>query len=209
MRLLYGTGNPAKFEVMWEMVAGLPIELVSPRQIGLNLPEVDESGRDPLQNACLKARAYYRAAGMPVFSCDSGLFLEGLPEALQPGVHVRRVGERSLTDEEMTAYYSALARQYGGRITAQYRNAICVVMDDEHIYAHQGEELCGERFDLVQQPHPNRRPGFPLDCLSVERSSGRYYDDLPGGVTHAMNPGFASFFRRSLAAYAADTARDV
>ena len=68
MRLLYGTGNPAKFEVMRETLAGLPVELVSPGQIGLTLPEVDESGRDPLQNACIKAQAYHRAAGMPVFS---------------------------------------------------------------------------------------------------------------------------------------------
>ena len=208
MRLLYGTGNPAKFEVMRETLAGLPVELVSPGQIGLALPEVDESGRDPLQNACIKARAYHRAAGMPVFSCDSGLYLEGLPEALQPGVHVRRVGDRSLTDEEMTAYYSSLAHQHGGRLIAQYRNAICLVMDDDHVYAHQGEELCGDRFYLLDTPHPSKshRPGFPLDALSAQIATGRYYSDLPQGVTQAMVPGFVAFFRRSLDAYAAGKA---
>ncbi len=50
-------------------------------------------------------------------------------------------------------------------------------MDDDHVYAHQGEELCGDRFYLLDPPHPSKshRPGFPLDALSAQIATGRYY----------------------------------
>lgn len=40
---------------------------------------------------------------MPVFSCDSGLYFDGVhgvQEEIQPGVHVRNVNGRSLLDED-------------------------------------------------------------------------------------------------------------
>ena len=41
--------------------------------------------KDPLENARQKALAYYRICGQPVFSQDSGLYIEGLPKERQPG----------------------------------------------------------------------------------------------------------------------------
>ena len=49
------------------------IEIVSLADLGGKLPDVCESGRTPLENARLKAQAYYQAFRMPVFSCDTGL----------------------------------------------------------------------------------------------------------------------------------------
>lgn len=39
----------------------------------------------------LKSTAYYEAFRMPVFSCNSGLYFENVPDEVQPGVHVRNV----------------------------------------------------------------------------------------------------------------------
>ncbi len=99
------TGNPGQVRGHARDVGGQIVELVSPGQIGLALPEVDESGRTRFRTPASRR-------GLPSGRGDAGVLLrlgavsEGLPEALQPGVHVRRVGDRSLTDEEMTAYYS-------------------------------------------------------------------------------------------------------
>lgn len=41
---------------------------------------------------------------IPVFASDSGLYIEGIEAERQPGVHVRRVGGKELTDEEMIDY---------------------------------------------------------------------------------------------------------
>lgn len=54
------------------------------------------------------------------FSCDSGLYFDELDEKEQPGLYVRRVGGKELTDDEMIAYYAALARRHGEKITGQY-----------------------------------------------------------------------------------------
>jgi 8-oxo-dGTP diphosphatase len=70
---LYGTGNPAKLQSMVSMLQGLPLRIVSPAQAGLSLPDVEESGSNPLENARLKALACHAAWRRAVFSCDSGL----------------------------------------------------------------------------------------------------------------------------------------
>ena len=108
MKLLYGTGNPAKLSVMRNKLEDLGIELIGLHDLDAEIPSVAEDGRTPLENARQKALAYYDAFGIPVFSCDSGLYFEGVPDEVQPGVHVRTVHGKSLTDEEMLDYYSGL-----------------------------------------------------------------------------------------------------
>ncbi|NMB00902.1 MAG: hypothetical protein GX971_05190 [Firmicutes bacterium] len=49
-------------------------------------------------------------------------------------IHVRRVNGTELTDEQMLNYYSGLAERFGGRVKAQYRNAICLVVNERQIY---------------------------------------------------------------------------
>lgn len=76
MKLLYGTGNPAKLDVMRRRLADLGIELIGLKDLGeVRLPEIIEDGKTPLENARKKAEAYFEALHMPVFSCDSGLYL--------------------------------------------------------------------------------------------------------------------------------------
>lgn len=136
MKLLYGTGNRAKLSAMRSRLKQLDIELIGLddlRAEGKTIPQVVEDGKSPLENARLKAIAYYEAFHIPVFSCDSGLYFDNVPEAIQPGVHVRNVNGKCLTDDEMIDYYSGLVKIYGN-LVARYRNAICFVQDDTHIY---------------------------------------------------------------------------
>ena len=102
-----------------------------------------ETGSTPLENARIKALAYYRAFDMPVFSCDSGLYFDNVPDELQPGVHVRNVNGKCLSDDEMVEYYSGLAKKYGN-LTARYRNAICFVQDEEHIYESMAPSMASD-----------------------------------------------------------------
>lgn len=47
----------------------------------------------------------------PVFSCDSGLYFDNVPDEIQPGVHVRTINGKYLSDEEMLAYYTGLGKE--------------------------------------------------------------------------------------------------
>lgn len=198
MRIIYGTGNPAKLSAMQRRLEGLNIEIIGLKDVGKEIPTVPETGKTPLENARQKALAYYKAFGEPVFSCDSGLYFDNVPDEIQPGVHVRNVNGKTLTDDEMIAYYGGLAKEYGD-LTARYRNAICLVMDEEHIYEAMRDDMASEPFLLASKPHAYRKPkpGFPLDSLSVDIKTGKYYYDLEDEELDkvAVEDGFYEFFR--------------
>ena len=198
MRLLYGTGNPAKLDVMRRRLEGMHLEILGLKDMDREAPPVPEEGRTPLENARQKALAYYRFYGMPVFSCDSGLYFDGVPQEVQPGVHVRTVGGRYLSDEEMVAYYGRLASTYGD-LTARYHNAICLVLDEDHIIEAMDESLESLPFLLTAKPHSwIRKEGFPLDSMSVQIRTGKYYYDCGEDALDeiALEDGFLDFFRR-------------
>ena len=88
MKLLYGTTNRAKLDAMKKALAGLPIEMIGLGDLSGPLPKIEEDGATPLENAQRKARAYYEAFGIPVFSCDSGLYFDEVqPQEQEEGAH--------------------------------------------------------------------------------------------------------------------------
>lgn len=199
MKILYGTTNKAKLQVMKATVESIDIELIGLCDMDSELPIINENGKTPLENAEKKAKAYYKVFHMPVFSCDSGLYFDELQEDEQPGLRVRRIKGKELTDDEMIQYYSSLAARHGGRIIGRYRNAIYFILDENHHYSSMDMSIATEPFVLVSQPHSKRVEGFPLDSLSIDIETGRYYYDLEvKDVSTSVNDGIRSFFTEIL-----------
>ena len=200
MEVIYGTNNPSKIESMKRMVDGLNIKIIGLKNLNMNLVEAEESGKDPLTNAIQKSLTYYKQIKRPIFSCDSGLYFEDVNENDQPGVMIKRINGNNFTYREMLNYYCALANKYGGRLVAHYKNAICLVIDENNIYTYDGEDINSEKFYIVDKPHKNYVEGFPLDSLSVEIKSMKYYYDLEDHENHNLGvlQGFRDFFIRSL-----------
>ncbi|MBR5266550.1 MAG: hypothetical protein IKV63_08055 [Clostridia bacterium] len=195
MKILYGTTNKAKLQAMKNALSDMDIQLVGLNDIGKELPHIDESGNTPLENAEIKARAYYKAFGMPVFSCDSGLYFDELPDEAQPGLFIRRVNGREFSDDEMIEHYAALADRYGGKITGRYRNAIYFILDEGHHYSSMDMSIATEPFILTSTPHKKRVDGFPLDALSIDIATGKYYYDLDvKDVSTSVDDGVRCFF---------------
>ncbi|MCM1261149.1 MAG: hypothetical protein NC313_00400 [Butyrivibrio sp.] len=201
MKILYGTGNPAKLASMKKRLEKLDIELIclnDMRENGFKIPDVPESGSSPLENARQKAKAYYAAFHIPVFSCDSGLYFDNVPDEVQPGVHVRNVNGKCLSDEEMIEYYAGLVKKYG-KLMARYKNAICLVVDKEHIYEAMEPSMESEKFIITDIPHSAvRRKGFPLDSMSIDIKTNKYYYDLEDERLEqvAVEDGFLLFFQK-------------
>jgi 8-oxo-dGTP diphosphatase len=199
MTLLYGTTNPAKLRSMRNVLTPFGVELIGLGDLDTQIPDVDENGASPLENARLKAAAYFNAFDIPVFSCDSGLYIDGLPNHEQPGVHVRMINDKRLNDDEMIEYYSKIAEKLGGKAIAQYRNAICFIKSDNEIFESFSNYLWSEPFYIVVKPHEKREEGFPLDSLSVHIASGQYYNDTTiGEFSDVLRNGFQRFFREAL-----------
>lgn len=203
MKLLYGTGNLAKLSAMRNRLEQLDIELIGLNDLraeGKVVSKVMEDGSTPLENARLKAMAYYEAFQIPVFSCDSGLYFDNVPDEVQPGVYVRNVNGKCLSDDEMIDYYSGLIKVYGN-LVARYRNAICFVVDDTHIYEAMEPSMESEKFILTDKPHSAiRKEGFPLDSISIDIKTNKYYYDLPEDKLEqvAVEDGFLEFFKNIL-----------
>lgn len=87
MRLLIASSNRGKLREIQAVLAGLPVELVLPADLGLAL-QVDETGATYAENAALKARAYCQASGLLTLADDSGLEVDALNGA--PGLHSAR-----------------------------------------------------------------------------------------------------------------------
>ena len=200
MRILYGTTNQAKLDSMKRITKVLGIEIIGLKDVNQPLPHIEESGKNPLENAKMKAEAYYKAFSIPVFSCDSVLYFDNIEEALQPGTHIRRVNGKELTDEEMIEYYSGLAKSHDDRLIGRYRNAIYFILDDETKFFGMDESLATEPFLLVSKPHEKRIKGFPLDSISVDLASEKYYYDIEEKSVDqsAVLQGFKAFFEKVL-----------
>ena len=100
-KLFYATKNKAKIQNMKDRLKDYEIELVTPYDIELEI-EVSENGNTVIDNAVLKAKAYYDKIKLPTIAGDSSLFIEKF--ASQPGLFVRRVNEKYLSDDEYKLY---------------------------------------------------------------------------------------------------------
>lgn len=203
MNLIYGTYNPSKLESMIKMLDGLNLCITGLETLHMEIKEAQETGKDPLSNATQKAVSYFEQIKQPLFSCDSGLYFEGVDEKDQPGVLIKRIHGNNLTYREMLSYYSNLATNYGGKLIAYYKNSICLVIDENNIYKYDGEDINSEKFYIVNKSHEKYREGFPLDSLSVEIASMKYYYDLEGNNSESLGviQGFRNFFIRSVNDY--------
>lgn len=200
MKILYGTTNKAKLDLMKSVADSLGFELIGLNDLDVPLPVVDESGKDPLENAEIKARAYYNAFSVPVFSCDSGLYFDGLDDSLQPMTHIRRVSGRELSDDEMTEYYATLSKAHGGKLVGRYRNAIYFIYDNSRVFSSMDDSLSSEPFILSSVPHEKTVKGFPLDRLSIDIKTGKYYYDTEETYADklAVAGGLTAFFENAL-----------
>jgi 8-oxo-dGTP diphosphatase len=197
MEIVYGTTNKSKVAFMQNLVESLGIRILSLDDVAAPKLNIEENGNSPLENARIKALAYYEALGRHVLSADSGLYIDGLDDGRQPGLNVRGLGNW-MSDDGAIAYYAGLAAEMGGQMTARYRNAVCLIINGE-IHEHFGEDIASAPFILTSKPHEKRNKGFPLDSLSIDIESGKYYFDLKYPYKYkAGDGGFAQFFERAL-----------
>ncbi len=176
MKVLIGTTNPAKATRFEEFLPDSGIEFLTLKDLGITA-EPEESGSSPEENARMKA-AFYGQFCDRVICNDSGLYFDSIPidDPRQPGLHIRTPQGRRLDDGEMIEYYSALISELGGKTLAYYLDGIAVYRDGR-IESYVDEQEKAAAFYMVDTPSPNRHPGWPLDSLSVNKSTMTYFVD--------------------------------
>lgn len=173
MKVLFATTNPAKIKRYTEELEKRNIEVVTIKDLGINL-HVEENGKNAIENAYIKAKAYYDEVGITTIEIDNNLFIEDLPDEKQPGTHVRRINGKELTDDEMIVYYTNLVKEYGGKLTAKWIYGMVIYNGKE---AKEYSWSKGD-FYFVDTPCEKRNPGYPLDSISIMPECNKYFVEL-------------------------------
>jgi XTP/dITP diphosphohydrolase len=182
-QVLFGTTNPAKVDHLREVLEPLPIEVLSPQDLGIAV-DVREDGRSPEENAALKARGYFALVHIPTLATDAGLYIERLPAEKQPGLFVRRIQgtDRHVTDEEVRDYYARELDRVGGESAGIWQVAAVLVVSADKVFS----QCASLQIRLTARASPVRIPGAPLSSLTTDPATGRYYSEM----SYTERPGF-------------------
>ena len=174
MKVLFATKNPAKVKKYRDALLEKGIELITANDIDTAVA-VEENGKNAIENAYIKAKAYNDATGIISIGMDNCLYIEGIPEEKQPGTHVRRINGKELSDDEMIEHYTNLVKDYHGkRLEAKWVYGM-VICDGKNKYEYSWDK---GNFYFVEKPSEKRNPGYPLDSISVMIDSNKYFVDL-------------------------------
>lgn len=175
-QVVFATNNPSKAERFSEGLKAKNIEVVSLKDLDLTL-DIEENGRNAIENALIKARVCFKKTGMCSIGMDDTLYMENVPLDKQPGLFVRRVNGKSLNDEEMIKYYTSLVKEYGndGRINSKWIYGLAVIneLGEEATYTWSKDD-----FYMVSEPSPIINPGYPLNSISKYKILDKYFTDI-------------------------------
>lgn len=174
-KVLFATENESKVKRFKNGLLEKNIEIISLNNIDTKV-EVIENGKNAIENALIKAKAYAKVSDLPVFAMDDNLYIDGIPDEKQPGMYVRRVNGKRLNDDEMIEYYSNLVHTYGknGRLTCRWVYGIAVInKDKESTYTWSKED-----FYIVDKPTNKINPGYPLNTISINKRLNKYFTDI-------------------------------
>jgi XTP/dITP diphosphohydrolase len=136
-KLLIATNNPGKVEELRVLLNDLPVRLVTPVDIELDL-DVTEDGRTYAENAEKKALAFARVSGLVSLADDSGLEVEALEGA--PGLYsARYLAKPGSTDADRRDY---LLKNLGGKPRpwkACFRAVIAIAAPAREVHLAEGE----------------------------------------------------------------------
>ena len=82
MKILFATTNPAKVNKYEDKLKEKGIELVTLKDINQKI-DINENGKNAIENASIKAKAYYEATKITTIGMDNNLFIEELTEEKQ------------------------------------------------------------------------------------------------------------------------------
>lgn len=173
MKLLYATNNNSKVYNMRRRLENIPIEIITPKELEIKV-NVIEDGKSAIENAIKKAQAYYEKTKIPTIAGDSGLFIDGIPSDKQPGLFVRRVNGKVLSDDEMIEYYTKLIESIGGKSTGYYITGLALITEQGLFTT----EISEDKFILSSTISSNNHRGNPLDVMTIDPVLQKFYTDM-------------------------------
>lgn len=177
MKVLLGTTNPSKVKRFKSLLSNYNINFITLKDLQIN-DEPQETGNDPRENAIIKANYYGKYFDLVICN-DTGLYLEELTmsDKRQPGLNVRTPnGNERLDDDQMIDYYSNLVAELGGKVSAFYLDGVAVYnRGNVYSYIEDIDHATRNSFYMVDKASNIRYPGWPLDSISLNKRTMKYF----------------------------------
>lgn len=174
-KIVFATGNSSKGKRFSKGLSKYDIRVITLKDLNLTL-DVEENGKDAISNALIKARECFKKTSMPTIGMDDTLYLEGVPDELQPGLFVRRVNGKTLNDEEMIEYYTSLVKKYGvdNKLNCKWVYGLAVIDKSgcESTYTWYKDD-----FYMTDISSDIINPGYPLNTISKYKKIDKYFTD--------------------------------
>lgn len=171
LRLLLGSNNEKKREELARILAGLPLEILRPGDLG-HFPAPAEEGTSFLENAVIKARHFARLTDVTTLADDSGLVVDALDG--RPGVRSSRFAGEGASDlENCRKLLAMLAAVPDPRPAARFVCAVAVVRGEEILGTAEGR--CEGH--LLRETRGTG--GFGYDPLFFYPPEGKTFAELP------------------------------
>ena len=175
-KILFATGNATKAKRFSKGLLDNNFEVISLKDVDFDI-DVLENGNNVIENALIKARSCFEKSNMPCMGMDDSLYLENVPDEHQPGLFVRRINGKTLTDEEMIEYYTELVKKYGvdGRLDCKWVYGLAVIDEsgNENTYTWSKDN-----FYMVDVPSEKVNPGYPLNSISKYKNLDKYFTEV-------------------------------
>lgn len=179
MQYIVATHNPKKLTELSRILQPLGIDAVTDRDLGRELPEVEETGATFEENAYLKAASACKETGLPAIADDSGLMVDALDGA--PGVYsARYAGEGAADADRIQKLLREMADVPPQQRSAHFVSAVCCVFPSGDTLTARGE--CPG----VIGPAPRGEGGFGYDPVFVV-AGGRTYAELSATEKDAIS----------------------
>ncbi|TSC70430.1 MAG: Xanthosine triphosphate pyrophosphatase [Parcubacteria group bacterium Gr01-1014_46] len=140
MKILLATTNGGKIERFKNLLKQVDetIEGLTPTELNIKALEIVEDGKTLLDNAKLKAQAYFGKVDIPILSNDTGFYVEG--EGFVDAPKRKALGEtdeNSLTNEELSKvlldFWKGVATKHGGKVNATWIEAFVILFPNGEI----------------------------------------------------------------------------
>jgi XTP/dITP diphosphohydrolase len=136
-KLLLATNNRGKAREYRSLLRGIPYEIVTPADIGINI-EVDETGASFEENARLKATALAETTGLLALADDSGLEVDALGG--EPGPRSHRYAGEGASDSDRVAYLLEKMKEVPeGKRSARFRCVIAIATPGGRVEFFSGD----------------------------------------------------------------------
>lgn len=180
MKFIIATNNPHKLIELERILAPLGIDAVSPKDMGISLGDVDETGETFLENSLIKAKSACEKTGLPAIADDSGICVDALDGA--PGIYSARFAGEDADDIDRN---NLILKKLEGKENrkAHYTAAIsCVFPNGDEL---QVEGKCfGE---IALEPQGNGGFGYDPIFLFDGKSFGTFTAEEKDKVSHRGN----------------------